>query len=185
MEASADGIVIKHKELWNLVSHPISNTFNALFCEVNPGLASVPAGGDDTGPFTWLPNIARNYTRYRVKKMKAEYIPTSATSADGTVGMVNLYNVNGNVPSTMAEAINSYRSVSGPTWQKSSLDLVTHGQMSQPINGRLVRDATIGTNAKPDYDFGKLVFFSECPINGQPLGQLWVNYEIECSIPVA
>lgn len=185
MLTSSEGVVVRHKELWNLVTHPVAGTFNAVFCDVNPGLTSTIGGGDDTGPFTWLPNIARNYTRYRVRKCQAEYVPTSATSADGTVGMVNLYNVNSTVPANITEAINSFRSVSGPTWQHSKIDLVTSGAMTQPRNGRLIRQATIGSNAKPDYDFGKLVFFSECPNAGQSLGQLWVTYEIEFMIPIA
>jgi hypothetical protein len=184
--STSDGILVSHSCLLSkITSNATANTFTTLYSVINPGL---PSGTNnvDQGVFSWIQNIANNYQRYIIRKLKFRYQPICGTSTTGIAAMAVLYDTKDTIPTSLSGFLSLFRATSGPMWSNLSVDGVVSGRMSQPQNGRFVRLAAVpaGTSAD-DYDFGRLVIATDGAASSTLAGMVWVDVELECFLPLA
>jgi hypothetical protein len=101
---------------------------------VNPGIAA---------NFPWLYTIARNYQKFRFHALRYFYSSSVSTATPGKAFINMSYDANDVAPATLAEAMASKSSCTGPAWFGGA---ITEGKAFDPhING----DANIYVDVDP------------------------------------
>lgn len=158
---------------------PFENTSYAL----NPGVQR---------SFTWLSQIAQNFDEYEFKQLVYHYrstttsIGNSSTGQVGTVVMCTNYNA-AEDPFTDKQAMLQY----AHAMSTKATNNMSHGVECDPnknaLGGKLyVRTDNVTPQDLKTYDMGKFqIAVANSPVeyNGFPLGELWVEYTVECRKP--
>jgi len=156
---------------------------NATSCQIQPGLPVATYGTSpqvNKGPFTWLPNIANNYERYRVKRMSFRFEPQCASTSAGMVAMYVDYDAGDTPAATKATIMNMDGCSRGVNWVPQTLR-VQHPQM---LKWLLTRPGAINTSTSYiEYDVGTINVFTLDGTAATTIGSVFVDYEIEFSTP--
>lgn len=148
------------------------------------------AFGQNVGVRAWLGGVAQNFSRFRWIRFKVTYITTSSTADRGDVSLGVIYDAIDSLPQNMAEASALANSVTVPVWsssQQGQCDLVVDcSRQSKPFYNFLSLDE--GATMDPQ-DLDTFVPFwvlvsKQTSINGQLVGRVYVDYEIELSDPI-
>lgn len=175
---------IKHSELVMKVTSGAASTFDAGYSIINPGLPN-GIGSVDTGVFTWLRNIARNFQRYKIRSLRFRYEPHCGTSTAGTVAMAVVNDTTDPLPTTLAEMLQISGASAGPAWAPQSISPQSNVLTTQTTNGRLVRSDSLPTGMSyNDFDLGYLVVGTDDTSGAVPCGLVWVDVDVECFLPV-
>jgi len=160
------GITIKHREYIGEVNG--NTSFSASSYQVQPGL---------NVSFPWLSGIANNFEKYRVKSLVLEYINVSATSERGRVTMAFDADPLDEDPAGKVDLFSYKGAVEGSVW--SPLRLVI------PCENKdyFTRDGTISGTDLKTYDMGKLIVGASNTADTSVIGELFLSYEIELTIP--
>lgn len=138
---------------------------------VNPGLART---------FPWLSREAVNWQQYRFLKLRFRYVTRLGTGSAGSIILSPEYNVRDPPPTTEIQATDTYGSIEDAVWKEimCPLDL---GAMFPAGGRKLIRSFTVAGDTNL-YDSANV---SVCVINGGPgdMGKLWVDYDVELSVP--
>jgi len=167
-----DLVTIHHREL--LVSSYVASSQFSVDSRIalNPGLSSY-SSGSPMG--TWLPSIAKNYDRYRFKKLMFHFTTYAATTTPGMIVMSYDPNPENANPSTLAEAQNSF-------FRNGSIhDNVTFDVTSKlPTDFKFTRSGPVTTLTTYDAGF---VNFSSIGSTGTAVGLIEVEYVVEFKQP--
>jgi hypothetical protein len=145
-----------------------ATTINFVTIPIQPALA--------TSFDSWTAGMARNFDRYRIKKLCYEYIPATATNVSGLVGI-------GFDPDVLEEDIelpNDFYSlrkyVHGAVYQPLTLDI--------PIRGGswYTRTGTVRDSDQKTYDYGQLIIYTN-PTTSGIYGSVFADFIIECYDP--
>jgi hypothetical protein len=136
---------------------------------VNPGLAEV---------FPWLSTIAANYEKYRMIRLKFQYITSSGTSTAGRVGLAFGYNPSEKLPQNKQEFFSIVPNQEEAPWEDITLVVPCTNE------SKYVRFSGISTGTVNTYDMGKIISAVGNNASGTAtLGDLFVEYEVELTRP--
>jgi len=186
----ADGMItVSHREFVTDILTDTSNLFAYETFNMNP---------TDSITFPWLSALAIRYESFRFKKCLVLYEPMSGTSTDGKAIIAVDYDSKDDTTfTTKSQMMNWYRSKSSSFWQKfEHVSLVSDLQRVGPwrfvnesstldsVTDRLssagnIYVATTSTSAASVVTVGPPPVFTTVPV-----GELYVDYEIELKTPV-
>jgi len=109
-------VVVTNREYVGYLSG--SSSFNLVSYPANPGISSL---------FPWLSNIANNYDRYRVKRLRFIFVSSVSTATAGRIALVWNYNAADLVPSTKLGALSIHPAEESNVWESFALDIPTTG----------------------------------------------------------
>lgn len=180
MHSQGQSIVVRHKEYLGPVNGSVNFTVQSVYT-LNPGLATT---------FPWLARIAACFQEYTFKGAVFHYIPTSGVAISGTnpaigsVMMQTSYRSTEASPSTKIELLNEY-------WASEAAPNETFAHpiecqpAENPFKVQYVRSASVGTDTPLMYDLGKTFVATQgMPADGNPVGDLWITYEVELRKPI-
>jgi len=141
----------------------------------NPGLANV---------VPWLSNIASDYTTYRIHKLSVIWIPIAPSTTQGDVVIFPAYNPQISAPTTELGASSNQDSMIRTVWRPFEQPLDVEAIMT-PGPRKYVRSSAVFTDLKT-YDGLVLYVGGNNSVNsaGNPIGKLWLYYEVEFFEPV-
>lgn len=133
--------------------------------------------------FPWGSKSAANYVSYRVKSMRYFFVPSvSAFAESGQIGRVCLafnYDALEGPPSDMIRMESLDPNVVGMAYTPLELRLDSR---RATLNPKYVRIGPTAGDLKT-YDFGALHFGTQGFIDTQPIGEIFVEYDIELLTP--
>jgi len=159
------GVTIRHREYVADVAG--NTTFGVTSFTVQPGLAA---------SFPWLSGIANNFEKYRVKSMSMQYINVAATDERGRITIAFDRDPLDADPETKADLFSYKGATEGSVWTGTTLS-VPGGPDLFTRNGTVT-----GTDLKT-YDYGKFLVGVSNTADTAVVGELFINYEIELTIP--
>jgi hypothetical protein len=180
MHSTGQSVVIRHKEFLATINGSTGFSVQRFFL-LQPG---------DVNTFPWLSGVANKFQEYRVKGLIFHYVPTSgfaisgANPAIGTVMLQTSYRANDIPPATKTEMLNEYwASEAAPT--EAFCHPIECDPRENPFQIHYVRTLPVPANDSPLlYDMGVTYVATQgMPGTGNPVGDLWVTYEIELLKP--
>lgn len=179
MHKSGQSLTIRHKEFIGEIKGSIAFTVQRFFI-LQPG---------DSNTFPWLNSIAAQFQQYRIKGMVFHYVPTSGDAvsstnpAIGSVMMQTSYRSSDIVPVNKVEMLNEYwASESKPS--EDFCHPIECSPKENPFSVHYVRNAPPPTGDSPlMYDIGTTYVATQGMQGANPVGDLWVTYEIELLKP--
>jgi len=181
MHNGGQSVVIRHKEYLGQITG--STTFSVVNSyTLNPGVQT---------SFPWLSTIAANFQEYKIKGMVFHYVPSSGDAVSstnpalGTVMIQTSYRATDSAPSSKLEILNEY-------WASESVPSqpfchpIECDPRENPFNIQYVRSGVLpSTENRLMYDLGVThVAVQGQQTTGNPVGDLWVTYEVELKKPV-
>jgi len=181
MHRNDQTVVVRHKEFVTQVYSSQDFEVQRTFV-LNPGLQST---------FPWLHAIAANYQQYSIKGMVFHYVPSSGAAVSGTSGALGTvmlqtsYRSTDDPPSSKVEILNEYwASESVPS--NSFAHPIECSPLENPFNVHYTRTGELPSDENQlMYDVGAThLAVSGQQSDGQPIGDLWISYEIELKKPI-
>lgn len=181
MHKSDQTIIVRHREFVATVNSSEGFQVQQSF-EINPG---------NNVLFPWLAGIASRFQEYKIRGMVYHYVPTSGSAvastnpALGAVMLQTSYRASDVPPSSKVEMLNEYNSN-----ESVPCDAFCHpiecDPKENPFNIQYVRSMSTQTSEdKLLYDLGTThLAVQGCQTTGNPIGDLWVTYEIELKKPL-
>lgn len=181
MHKSDQTIVVRHREFVTTVNSSEAFEVQQSF-DINPG---------NNVLFPWLAGIAARFQEYKIRGMVFHYVPTSGSAvastnpALGAVMLQTSYRASDSPPSSKVEMLNEYSSN-----ESVPCDAFCHpiecDPKENPFNIQYVRTQNTPTSEdKLLYDLGSThLAVQGCQTTGNPIGDLWVTYEIELKKPL-
>lgn len=166
-QSMAGGVRIVHREYFADVVG--NTTFGTSAYNVQPGLPTA---------FPWLSQIANNFEKYKFKRLTFHYVNISATSERGRVTLALDKDALDDAPATKAELFQYEGAAEGSVWDKLSLNC-PHA-LERVL---FTRNGTISNSDLKTYDIGKLIVAVSNTADTSTVGELFVEYEVELSIP--
>lgn len=187
MDTSGSGVVVKHKEFMGIVpACPANKTFSSNAHSLNPSNVNL---------FPWLSQIAQQYEQYRFKKLKFTFSSTcrNATATEslttGTIAIACQYNPDSPAYSSLDEIMCAQGVRHTTITTQKDLSFYCNTNMAT-INGPAIR--AVGTPPSSStmdnvrYNLGDIsIAVADTPSGfaGESIGQMFVEYEIELSVP--
>lgn len=181
MHNAGQTITVRHKEFIATINGSSAFQVQRFFI-LQPG---------DTNTFPWMSGVADKFQQYRIKGMVFHYVPTSGYAVSGTnpaIGSVMIqtsYRANDNPPASKVEMLNEYWACeSSPA--ESFCHPIECSPQENPFSIHYTRTMPVASNDSPLlYDLGVTYVATQgMQATGNPVGDLWVTYEIELSKPV-
>lgn len=174
--------IVRHREMIANINFGTGTptVYNVpVVSNLNPGLPLGVADADHS-VYSWIPPMANLYEKYRIKRAQIVFEPTcSLSTGGGSVAMCIDYDVRDAAPASMAAVFNNASSVYGPPWSRLVLPI---NPQKIPLFTRAA--ALSGTYDAKTYDYGLLYVATEgCPTDSANAGRLFIEYEIELSLP--
>lgn len=181
MHKSDQTIIVRHREFVTTVNSSQAFAVQQSF-DINPG---------NNVLFPWLAGIAARFQEYKIRGMVYHYVPTSGSavaSTNAALGAVMLqtsYRASDSAPSSKVEMLNEYNSNESVPCE-AFCHPIECDPKENPFNIQYVR--TNNTPAAEDkllYDLGTThLAVQGCQTTGNPIGDLWVTYEVELKKPL-
>jgi hypothetical protein len=163
---------VQHRELIN-ASIAGSQTFTVQqVIAINPGLVA---------SFPWLSVQAANWEQYKIHKLDVVYVPIAPTNTQGDIMLSPDYDASDPVPTTEVQAGNNAGTVQDSCWENIRLRLDPSAMMALGPR-RFVRQSNVAGDIKT-FDVGKIFVCSNNQTGTNPVGKLWLEYDIEFFIP--
>lgn len=181
MHKSDQTIIVRHREFITTVNSSTNFAVQASF-DINPGNYYL---------FPWLAGIAARFQEYKIRGMVFHYVPTSGSavaSTNAALGAVMLqtsYRASDAAPASKIEMLNEYNSNESVPCE-AFCHPIECDPKENPFNIQYVRsNATTTVEDKLLYDLGTThVAVAGCQTTGNPIGDLWVTYEVELKKPI-
>ncbi len=181
MHKSDQSVIIRHREYITPVLSSMSFSIQSQY-DINPGNSTL---------FPWLSTVAAAFQEYKIRGMVYHYVPTSGSAvastnaALGSVMLQTTYRSSDSQPINKIEMLNEYNAN-----ESVPCDAFCHpvecDPKENPFNIQYVRSLPLA-NAEDKllYDLGTTnLAVSGCQTTGNPIGDLWVTYEIELKKPL-
>lgn len=168
----ANLIRVKHREL---IEPAVlgSTTFGLQGSySINPGLPE---------SFPWLSTTAKGWQEYEVHKLSFVYLTRTSTATSGSIMISPDLDPTNPPPDNEVSTSNNPNTVEGPVWKDLRCDIDLAGAKS--LNHRFVRT---GPEVGDLHLFDALTVYvvtNDCA-NNNPIGKLWVEYDISLYAPV-
>jgi len=168
---------VEHKEFLGYVAS--SNAFQSTEFPINPGLPVT---------FPWCAPIAGQFTNWTPRGIAAVYVPFVSPLGDNASGQVTLtaqYNVANPPFITQIQASNQEGAVTGRPMDPMIMGMECAEEARIP-NAFNVRSGPVGSADPKLYDlcnFQVCVSGTDPDNDGQPIGQLWLTYDLVFQIP--
>jgi len=181
MHNEQQSVIVRHKEYIGIINS--SQNFSVQYSlPLNPGLERT---------FPWLSSIASMFQEYRIRGLVFHYIPSSVDAiastnpALGTVMLQTSYRSTDTVPSTKLEILNEYWASENVPSQPFCHPIECDPK-ENPFNIQYVRSMAVpSTENQLMYDLGVThVATQGMQTTGNPVGDLWVTYEVELKKPI-
>lgn len=169
-------LIVRHREFVSDIVRPAGAGFQlALSVPVQPG---------DINAFPWLSRIANNYETYVFENLSYEICTSTATSSEGSLGMMVDYDCTDQAPTSKVEAMAAAGSVRSPVW-KPSIRLTCAKQYLHKLKERYTRVGSSFSGDKKMYDTGMLYVYTynAAPVTAYEVGDLYVEYTVRLSTP--
>lgn len=169
---NGETITISHTEyVQDIVG---SSLFTAYSLPINPG---------DTSVFPWLSGMVSNWEKYRFKHLSYSYRPTCSSTTNGSLAFGVDFDETDTDPITKPTLLGFQGVTSGPAWQPKRTANVTHG--NDPNLWRYIRfnTATLANEDPRVNDTGKIIVGTSGFNTTGDVGELWVTYTVELSVP--
>lgn len=174
-------MVVRHREMIGTIAMTTGFTAGAgLNGTLQPGVDITGGGNVDPNAsiYSWLQPIARLHEKYRIRRMRIVYEPTcNLTTGSGTVLMSIDYDVRDSPPTSSTAMINQASGVYGPPYKEMVLNVIPQKEWLYTRSGALTTPYDLKT-----YDYGFLYINTDGGVVG-PAGRVFVEYEIEFSLP--
>lgn len=170
---SRAGVIIRHRELVSSITGSTAFAVPTTLA-LNPGLAA---------SFPWLSTQAAGWEQYRFKKLKFCYYTRTATSTPGSIMLVPDYDALDVAP-VSEQVASAYRDVEEEVpWVEEFCCNLDPLAMHPDGNRKFVRTGTLPANA--DLRLSDVGNMFVCTTDGTAVnwGKLWVEYEVEFSVP--
>lgn len=165
---SAQGImIVSHREFIADVIGSVD--FNNVLYQINPGLAQV---------FPWLSNMARNFDKYRFKRLAFQYAPSSAAVNPGVVMMAMDLDAADTKAETKKELMNFQNASNENVWKHSTTEMPEQQPLLYVRSGAPPANTDIKT-----YDAGSIQIATSNCVADSNVGQLFVDYVVELHVP--
>jgi len=162
-------IVIRRREL--IASVIGSQLFSISKYSVNPGIAAT---------FPLLSIQAPQWEQYRFRRLAFEYITRTATTTVGSVILAPDYDAEDTTPTTEAQITGYNGAVEDAPWK--NITCVIDCNSVTPGPRKYIRSAAVAGDIK-NYDALNFYFATVDMANANGVGKLWVDYEVELSVP--
>jgi hypothetical protein len=158
-------VISGHEQIATINGSP---TFSATKYAINPGLSD----------YTWLQTQAKGWEKYKFRHLQWVYVPAEAvTTTPGSVYICADYDPDDAAPETLP-ALSTYETQSnGRVFECVSLDLSVN-RMFDGIQAKKIRCGPVGGDLQL-YDAASVSVATISCSNTDPIGQLWVYYEVE------
>ncbi len=161
-------VIVTNREYVGYLSG--STSFSLVSYPANPGISSL---------FPWLSNIANNYDRYRVRRLRFIFVSSVSTATAGRIAMVWNYNAADLVPSTKLGALSIHPAEESNVWESFALDIPTTGGVYYTRDG-----LPVSIDLKTT-DMGSLYVVTDLCTSSSTIGELYAEYEMEFMNPHA
>jgi len=178
MHTNSQVVRVVHKEyigpIVGSVGFSVHNTYR-----LNPS---------DMTTFPWLYRIAKCYQQYTIRGAVFHYIPTSGVAINGTnpaIGSVMLqtsYRSTDDAPQNKVELLNEYWSSEGPP-NEALVHPIECDPKENPFQIHYVGQPS-GDQDRLMYDLGETYVATQGMPGANPVGDLWITYDIEFRKPV-
>lgn len=147
------------------------------------------AHGGVPGAFVWLNGVSQAFSRFRWVRFRAWYSTTSGTSDRGDVSLGIMYDALDSTPQSMTEASALANSKTVPVWSRSGPDTVLEldcSRLSKPLWPYLAPEEALDLSPEDLVSYVPfwLLVSKQTSLNGQPVGRVYVQYEVELSDPI-
>lgn len=160
-------MVIKHRELVADVSG--STGFAVTGYPVNPGQGQT---------FPWLSVLARNFEKYRFRRLKFEFESSQPTTAQGMTMLAFDLDASDPAPTSKVQLMSYQGASRANVWEPQATSLP---EQQPPLYVRVGTQPT-STDIKT-YDAANLWFGTAGEASVTVIGELYVEYEVELHVP--
>lgn len=169
---SANTIRVKHREL--VEPALLGSTTFALqeTYVVNPGLAS---------SFPWLSTMAATWQEYELHSLSYQYLTRVSTATAGSIMLSPDLDPTNPPPGNEVSTSNNPSTVEGPVWKDLKCNVNLSG--AHNVKRRFVRNGPEVGDAHMFDALTMYVITNDCA-NTNPLGKIWVEYDISFYLPV-
>jgi len=163
---------VRHRELITSIG-TIGGAWNTFRYQCQPGVGTV---------FPWLSQVAQSFKEYRFRRLTFHFEPNCATTREGALVLVPLYDPSNSTPTSVEQALDCKNAVSFPVWQRGSSSF--SGQKF--MKNLFVRTMDLPTGSEESlkfYDSGAMVLALDGVAAGTNIGKFTVDYEVDFFIP--
>lgn len=129
--------------------------------------------------FPWLSGMSTNFQKFCFERLCLHYVTQSPTTSPGSMMIIPLYDIDGEIPATKSEALTFQDTVRSPAWQECCA-LLPKSRLCgyKEYFTKIVQDdLKLSVPAK-------VVIASSGNSDSSPSsGELWVEYDIKLSCP--
>lgn len=171
MKSAGSNMVVSHCEYIADIVSAASGAFNNIQLPINPGMSSFP----------WLSGIAKNFEKYRIKKLVYRFESLVGSIQAGSVMLAIDMDAADAIPTSKAQMLQAQNAARCNAWATCAT------RLPEAAKQLYVRTAALASNQDiKTYDVGNLnVATQGMGTSAVTAGELWVDYEIELSIPQA
>jgi hypothetical protein len=179
MHKTLQSVTVRHREYLGVINGSIDYKLQASY-PLNPGMSQT---------FPWLSVVATQFSEYKIKGMVFHYVPTSGNAVSstnaalGAVMIQTTYRATEPAPVSKVEMLNEYWASEGSP-ASSFVHPIECNPAESPYTIHYTRSGTPADNLLW-YDLGKTFVATQgMQVDNQPIGDLWVTYEVELKKPV-
>jgi hypothetical protein len=172
--------VVKHRELVKSLTFTTGITGGSYLdtrLRLNPGSEKT---------FPWLSGIAPSFEFYRFRKLSFDYVPRCSTSTDGAVIMAIDYDAADAAPISEVQTCAMQGATEISFWQpaKMTADPLALNRLYKAHPNMDDARFSVSQQDEKTVDCGQLlVWFNSGSGSNISVGKLWVEYEVEFSLP--
>jgi len=171
MRSQNGSMVVVHREYVADITSAATTAFNAIQLPINPGMSTFP----------WLSTIAKNFEKYRIKKLTYHFESLVGSITPGSVMLAIDMDAADALPSSKAQMLQSQNAARCNVWATCQTRLPEAAKQLYNRSSALASSQDIKT-----YDVGNLTVATQGVTPASTVvGELWVDYEIELAIPQA
>jgi hypothetical protein len=171
ISSTPDGVIVfKHTEY--VADLNGSADFDSRTLALNPGNEDV---------FPYLSNIAVSFEYYKFRKLRLRYEPSCSTSTSGVVMLCIDYDASDSAPLGKTSFMMNQNATRCSSWSRSTMDLVAKANGAQ-VKRFVLNDLPPPNTDVKMYNLGNL-FIATQGSTGVPIGEIYVDYEVELSVP--
>ncbi len=160
---------VANREFVSDIRGSITDALRVLEINAQPGIKTM---------FPWLSAIASTHQKYRFRKLQFNYVPVASASTNGRVTMAFAVDPLDPPVTSKQQLFQYHNSIEGSVWSPMTLTL------GKELNGQLfTRIGAVDNTDLKTYDLGRLIVATSNGSNNNVIGELFVDYEVELSIP--
>lgn len=179
--------MVQHSEFCSVVSlklivpegqDPTTNQRTAqvpLKLPLNPG---------DGRTFPWLSGIATRFEKYRFKRIKVTYLPTTSTFTNGGIALCPIYDPADPPPDNRITLLNAEGVVRGAVHNQLTLNIPrSRMRNSDTMFVRETHEALMDPNELRMSDLGYVIVSLSDVSSTEALGDIFIEYDVELESP--